>query len=164
VVRIRRATEGDADVLARLLVLAADWRPDAAPRPVDEVLGDPTLARYVQGWPRPGDLGVIAERDDGAVLGAAWCRRFTADDAGFGFVSPTIPELSIAVVPGSRGAGIGRSLLDRLIGEARQGHVSHLSLSVERDNPARRLYTALGFAEVASPGGSLTMVRSLTDA
>ncbi len=80
------------------------------------------------------------------------------DDPGFGFVSPTIPEISIAVVPASRGAGVGRLLLSTLIGEARERGIGQLSLSVEDDNPAQMLYASLGFTAHSNNGGSVTML------
>src|SRR3546814_3770595 len=69
-----------------MLAIAADWRPGSVVRSVEEVLAEPKLAHYVLGWPRAGDFGVDASDDDGRLVGAAWCRSFTADDPGFGFV------------------------------------------------------------------------------
>jgi ribosomal protein S18 acetylase RimI-like enzyme len=144
-VHLRPALATDIDVLWRMLGLAADWRPDAPPRAVDRIIKDPALARYLVGWPRPGDVGFMAEADDGQPLGAAWSRVFPAHQPGFGFVSADIPEVSIAVVPQARRTGIGRALMEHLIHQACARSVSHLSLSVEHDNPARELYGELGF-------------------
>ena len=140
-----------------MLVVAADWRPDATPRTVEEVLSDPALAHYVFGWPGADDFGFIAE-DDGRSLGAAWCRAFPADDPGYGFVSPDVPEVSIGVLAEARGSGLGRRLMTRLVEEARRRGVSRLSLSVENDNFATLLYTSLGFTVVDEVDGSATMV------
>lgn len=160
-VAIRPATAADAHFLQRVLVLAADWRPDVAPRSVEEVLADPALAHYVEGWPRPGDFGVVAEDGRGQPVGAAWCRSFSVDDPGYGFVSAEVPELSIGVFAGARGAGIGRALLTELIAEARARGIARMSLSVELDNHARRLYDSLGFTAVAEVAGSATMVLTV---
>ena len=155
--RIRAATASDATFLRQMLAVAADWRPGAL-RPVDQVLADPALAHYVVGWPREDDFGVVAEDDAGRPVGAAWCRRFPADDPGYGFVAPDVPELAIAVVEGARGRQVGRQLLEHLRAEARERAVDRVSLSVERDNPAVRLYASVGFVTVGEHDGSLTMV------
>jgi GNAT superfamily N-acetyltransferase len=161
VVTVRAATAFDSDFLQRMLAVAADWRPDVAPRPVEDVLADPALAHYVEGWPRSDDFGVIAEDERGDPLGAAWCRSFPVDDPGYGFVSPDVPELSMGVVAHARGAGVGRALLVGLIVEARARGIARLSLSVELDNHARNLYSSLGFRVTDESDGSATMVLSL---
>ncbi len=70
----------------------------------------PESRKYLEGWGRPGDAGVIAVDDGGRPLGAAWCRLFPPDDPGYGFVAPDVPELSIGVHADARGQGIGRAL------------------------------------------------------
>lgn len=157
-VRIRRARTDDVDFLVTCLAMAADWRPGQAVRTADEVLSVPALAHYIAGWLCPGDLGVVAE-DDGPI-GAAWWRYLSADDPGYGYIRDDVPELSIAVVPDRRRSGVGRMLLEQLLAEANQLGLAAVSLSVEADNPARLLYSALGFQEAAHPGGAVTMLWS----
>jgi len=161
VVLLRPAGPGDQPILEQMLALAARWRYGPGPGSLTEVLATPALVRYVTGWPRPGDAGVVAEGEGGECLGAAWIRLFPADQPGFGFVSPAVPELSIAVVPDARGAGIGGALLDWLIAQARRREITRLSLSVEHDNPALRLYTRKGFTPVAGTRTAATMVLVL---
>jgi ribosomal protein S18 acetylase RimI-like enzyme len=153
----------DGTVLEHMLALAATWRESATPVATAAVLADPLLARYVTGWQRHDDAGVIAEDATGGAVGAAWYRYFSVDEPGFGFVAPTTPEVSIAVVPGLRGVGIGESLLQGLITVAQTSGVRQLSLSVEHDNPARRLYDRMGFTAVGSGEGAVTMVLALAD-
>jgi ribosomal protein S18 acetylase RimI-like enzyme len=160
---IRPALASDAAFLTDALALAAHWRPDAEPPTTAELLADPVLARYVAGWPRPGDAGVVAEAPGGQLVGAAWFRRFNPAEPGYGFVAPGIPELSIAVVAAARGQGVGRQLLGHLVATARQSGVGALSLSVERDNPARKLYVRAGFRTVDVTGGSETMLLRLDE-
>lgn len=117
--------------------------------------------RYVIGWGREGDAGVIA-LDDGFPVGAAWYRRFTADEPGYGFVDEATPELAIAVVPSRRGRGIGELMLSALLERARaEGH-AQVSLSVERQNPALRLYEKHGFRAVHENANTVTMVAALS--
>lgn len=160
--RCRAAGAGDFPFLATMLGEAAVWRPDKPTPTAEEVLADPRYAMYLDGWPRPGDCGLVAERD-GPPLGAAWYRTYTDASHGHGFVSEDVPELSIAVVATHRGEGIGRRLLVDLIaaGLAR-GHGT-LSLSVNEGNPARGLYESVGFVPVGQRRSTVTMVRAAAE-
>jgi len=95
-VLVRAAGSADGDFLTEMLVAAAFWRPDGPTGDVRSVLARPELAHYVTGWPRPGDMGMVAE--DGPPVGAAWLRLLPEYDPGYGFVDDETPELSIGVV------------------------------------------------------------------
>jgi ribosomal protein S18 acetylase RimI-like enzyme len=137
---------------------AAVWHPDKETPSADEVVTDPRYAMYIEGWPRPGDRGVIAE--EVGLLGAAWYRTYTQVSHGYGFVAEDVPELSIAVIPSRRHEGIGRLLLAGLIEASEADGYTSLSLSVSTDNPARALYESVGFRPVGEPrGSSVTMIR-----
>jgi len=90
-VNIRPATQEDVEFLQKMLYEAARWNPDWPREPMEEVLAEPMLTRFHEGWGRPGDAGVIAELD-GVPVGAAWYRLFTAEEPGYGFVDEKIPE------------------------------------------------------------------------
>ncbi len=160
---LRPATAGDAGFLAQMLVHAVNWDPARPPMTHDAVMAEPTLAHYVTGWPRPGDIGVVAERD-GAPVGAAWLRRFDADDPGYGFVADGVPELSIGVDPPHRGRGVGTALCRALLDEAAATGIARVSLSVEHANAARRLYERLGFRTHETRTTDVVMVRDVAAA
>lgn len=167
-VDLRPATVADEPFLWEMLLHAA--------HAADEVEGPealkamPELARYVEGWGSPGDLGVIAVTADAGSrpVGAAWVRPLTGDRAGYGYVDDAIPELAIAVAPEAVSQGIGGAMLPRLLDDARR-EFPGVSLSVRADNPARRLYSRLGFVDVDGSdipnrvgGTSLRMVLRFT--
>jgi ribosomal protein S18 acetylase RimI-like enzyme len=162
---VRAATSDQADrrFLHEMLYEAAAWRP-GHPRPAFRaVFSNPRIACYVESWGRAGDYGVIAEAEGGTPIGAAWYRLFPADARGFGFVSPAIPELTIGVSPAARGHGVGTSLLTALIEHARDEALPALSLSVEEDNPAVRLYERFGFERIGGVENAWTMRLDLAD-
>jgi ribosomal protein S18 acetylase RimI-like enzyme len=159
---IRPATAADAWFLQEMLTIAVDWRGTPSTRSVRAIMSDPALSRYIAGWPRPGDVGFVAD-ERGVQLGAAWLRLFTEAEPGYGFVDESTPELSIAVVAHARGRGLGSSLLRALIVESRLRAVPAISLSVERDNPALALYERLGFQILHRGDGAITMALSLDD-
>jgi ribosomal protein S18 acetylase RimI-like enzyme len=151
-----------------MLYEVVNWRDDGAEErpPLDELLAQPGLRRYVEDWGRVGDVAIVALDRLNEPVGAAWYRQFSADNPGYGFVAADVPELAIAVYPECRGQRVGSLLLGTIIGRARAGGYRSISLSVDVDNPARRLYARHGF-EVASPtddpAQSLTMVLQLED-
>ena len=155
---IRLLTPDDEPFLWIALYHAVHVSPgEAAPAP--EIVREPRLARYVVEWMRHlDDIGFAAEVD-GAPVGAAWLRRWQQGGHGFGFVDEATPELSVSLLPGYRGRGIGTALLQRLLVEAAQ-RFAGVSLSVSESNPAGRLYERSGFVIVGeSNGGSVTMER-----
>lgn len=159
-VSIRLATETDGAVLRDALVLALAWRDPAFPPDPERYLQESGHGHLIEPWGRPGDTALIAETPTG-VAGAAWYRFWTHEDHSYGFVDEPTPELGIGVHHPYRGSGIGKALLIRLLDHARQQGIGAVSLSVERDNPAVRLYSALGFAVVGEVGNALTMVKRL---
>ena len=156
--RLRPLRADDEPFLWTVLYHALHVPPGADPPP-PETVRQPEVARYVSGWmERPGDVGFAAEVD-GQPVGAAWLRRWPPGDRGFGYLSEDTPELSMALVPGHRGRGIGTALLRRLLAEAARESRA-VSLSVSASNPALRLYERFGFDAVGGPeGGSVTMVK-----
>ncbi|HVT57329.1 MAG TPA: GNAT family N-acetyltransferase [Thermoanaerobaculia bacterium] len=64
--------------------------------------------------------------------------------------------IDIALLPEHRGAGIGTALLRQLFAEATAA-AKPLRIHVERFNPALRLYSRLGFTQVADEGVYLLM-------
>ena len=123
---------------------------------------DVPLERYVVGWGRRGDDALVAI-DEFQPVGAAWFRLFEADEPGYGFVDENTPELTIAIVPSRRGKGLGEQLLISLLDRAREEGYARISLSVEADNPAIRLYEQHGFTRVGDRAGALVMSAELGD-
>ena len=142
----------DVRFLRDMLRHAYYWRIDVG--------ADLPVARYVIGWGRPGDAGLVA-LDDANPVGAAWYRLFSRAEPGFGFVDESTPELTIAVVPSRRGKGFGHELMTGLLDRARRGGYHKLSLSVAKDSPAVALYERYGFRRVGEEDGALTMVAEL---
>ena len=153
---LRDAVSEDFELLSSLLVEALNWTGET--RMTDEqVLAEPELNHYVTGWKRLTDFGLVAVDDD-APIGAIWGRIFPDNEPGYGFIAGDIPELSMAVIPGRRGKGVGGALLRACVEQARLTGCPALSLSVEDGNDvARRLYDRHHFRVVGRTGASDTM-------
>src|SRR5436305_12540979 len=107
---IRPAGPADTGAIQWALYAALDWGPDRRLPPREFVLQHPDAARYHRGWGRAGDLGVIGTVGD-ELAGVAYCRLFTDDDHGEGYLDERTPEVAVAVRDGHRGAGVGARLL-----------------------------------------------------
>jgi GNAT superfamily N-acetyltransferase len=157
-VMIRAAGADDLPFLVDMMVEIANspyYRHSRA-----ELLANPQVQHYLDGWPRPSDVGVIAVRGARPV-GAAWVRFFGEDDGSDGFVGDDVPELAIGVDEAERGQGVGKLLLHALHDAARAAGISRISLAVDRPNRAAAMYVAHGYREVRSTEHSRVMVLDL---
>lgn len=88
----------------------------------------------------PDDRAVVAEAG-GEVVGACWVR--TTNE--YGHIDDETPSFSISLYKPYRGRGIGTAMMRALLGELREAGYTRASLSVQKENPALRLYERMGF-------------------
>ena len=149
-VGLRRAEEADRPFLVELY--ASIREPELAHVPWDGAQKRAFVehqfaaqdAHYRQHYPG-ATLDVV--QVDGAPAGRLYVHRGTTD----------IRIMDIALAPAFRGRGIGTELLRDLMREARQSG-RRLSIHVEQNNPARRLYERLGFQPAGEHGVYVLMV------
>ena len=150
--RIRTIRDPEIPLLDDFLYEAI-WQPDPRNPLPREVIRTPALRAYVEAFgARPTDCCLVAEVG-GRVVGAAWSRCLH----GFGWVGEGIPELAVALLPPYRGRGIGTQLLRAMLDELHGRGFAAVSLSVQRANPAVRLYRRLGFRIVGEHAGERIM-------
>ena len=153
---IRPLTPKDEPVLWDMVYQGVQsGREKTAPAP--EIVRQPKLARYVEGWGRPGDTGFVAhDREKGDPLGAVWVRAWEISDSQ---VLDEPPELAFAVKQGLRRRGIGAALLTQWV-KANPSQ-SSVTLAVPATNPAVRLYERFGFKVVKESDRAVTMRRDV---
>jgi GNAT superfamily N-acetyltransferase len=155
-VTIRNGGHLDVPFIRSMLTHAYNWH-------VSKLDTDIPLSRYVDGWGRPGDTALVAI-EGGHRVGAAWYRLFRAGAPGFAFIDETTPELTVAVVPGRRGEGIGQELVRGLVERARADGHPALSASVEKNHPELHLFEHAGFETVGETEYTVTLRRPLVTA
>lgn len=158
-IELRPLTVADEPFLWEMLYQAI-YVPEGHPPFPREILQEPQISRYVQGWGRADDLGFVA-LDAGKPVGAVWARLLKGENRGFGYVDDMTPELTIAILPEYRGKGIGSTLITQLLETARPCYKA-ICLSVSPDNPAKRLYQRLGFEVIKEDSSALTLIRHLS--
>lgn len=152
---IRPLTQQDEPFLWQMLYEAAHMAEEGK-LTIQDAIGHPDLAKYVQDWGRKDDTGFIAIlASSNQPIGAAWLRLLTGENKGYGYVDDRTPELAIAVLPEYRNQGIGTQLITHLLAVAKASYPS-ISLSIRSTNPALNLYKKLGWQVVP---GSETINR-----
>ena len=149
-VEIRELRADEVSFIGDMVYAALAWNPARRLPPKADLLRLPQVTMFFEGWGRAGDTALAAVHD-ARLVGLAWYRFFTEEVHGEGFVDEATPEVAIAVVDGQRGSGVGTALMEAIHDRARADGIARISLSVDHDNPARRLYERLGYVEVA-PG------------
>ena len=138
--KVRAMNKSDYVCLNEFLYQAI-FIPEGVALPSRSIINDPEIFVYIENFgTQLGDLGVVAEQD-GQIVGAAWTRIIPA----YGHVDSETPELAISVFPEFRGYGIGSKLMKKLFDILRKNGYKRTSLSVQKDNPAVRLYQRLGY-------------------
>jgi len=138
--KVRVMRESDYECLPEFLYQAI-YIPEGKEWPPRSIINEPEIFVYIKDFGiQPGDLGVVAQQN-GQVIGAAWTRIIPA----YGHVDNETPELAISILPGFRNYGIGSKLMKKLFKVLRDNGYRQTSLSVQKDNPAVRFYTRLGY-------------------
>jgi RimJ/RimL family protein N-acetyltransferase len=140
-------TQDDFPILEDLLYEAV-YQPEGAELLSREIIKKPEIYNYIKDFgTKKGDFCMLAELN-GKTVGAAWVRILADEIKGFGNIDPETPELAVAVFKKYRNLGIGRGLLNNVIDltliNGLQGY-KQLSLSVQKENFAVKMYQKLGF-------------------
>ncbi len=144
--------------LLREFLYHAIYLPEGMEPPPRSVVNLPELQVYIADFgTRPGDHGLVAEVEKKAI-GAAWCRIME----DYGHIDNDTPSLAISLLPEYRGQGTGTRLLNALLRLLRENGYQRASLSVQKENPALRLYQRTGFRIVAEKGTEYLMLWDST--
>lgn len=120
----------------------------------------PDTEMYINGWPRTGEIGFIAQ-SEGEPIGAAWLRIFPNPVHLANCVSP---ELTISISPKHRRKGVASLLLNNLYESALKAGIKEIILGVHfKNNPALTLYRNHNWDTVGevNDGEYIIMMRKL---
>lgn len=128
--------------------------PQGVEPPPRSIIEQDDLQVYVRGFgEEPHDHCLVAEVD-GKIAGAVWVRIM--DD--YGHLDSQTPSLAISLYPEYRGQGIGTQLLNQMLDMLRRKGYTQVSLSVQKENYALRMYQKAGFETVEERGEEVLMV------
>lgn len=131
--------------------------PQGIDPPPRSIIENDDLQVYVRDFgDSPHDHCLVAE-SSGKIIGAVWARMM--DD--YGHIDNQTPSLAISLFKEYRGQGIGTQLLRQMMDLLSQKGYGQVSLSVQKENYALRMYQKAGFDVVADRGEEVLMAISL---
>ena len=131
--------------------------PEGSTPPPKTIISLPELQVYIKDFGKKhGDQGMVVEIDN-KIVGAAWVRIMN----DYGHIDKNTPSLAMSVIKSFRGMGIGTSLLTQMLLAEKSAGYSKLSLSVQKDNYAVRMYKKAGFNTVDESNEEYIMVVDL---
>lgn len=157
VTTFRKATRNDIDFLSHILVDAA--AASGVSVQIADLPNYPDTYQYVEGFPQGTDIGIVAETDEGVLVGAAWVRLLPTDAHS---INEPLPELTMGVIQEYQRMGVGKRLMEELYKAALATGISKISLGVHKDNtPAVSLYKQQNWIEDGSFQQYIMMSKKL---
>lgn len=94
---------------------------------------------------------------DGNIVGAIWARIMN----DYGHIDENTPSLAMSVLKAYRGMEIGTLLLTQMLLAEKAAGYAKISLSVQKDNYAVKLYRKAGFTTVSETDEEYIMIADL---
>ena len=153
---IREMRKEEYSLLSDFLYEAI-YIPDGTAVPLKSVITCPELQVYIADFGNSKhDKALIAEVY-GNIVGAIWARIMN----DYGHIDENTPSLAMSVLKAYRGMGIGTLLLTQMLLAEKAAGYAKISLSVQKDNYAVKLYRKAGFTTVKETTEEYIMVADL---
>ncbi|MDE6665441.1 MAG: GNAT family N-acetyltransferase [Ruminococcus sp.] len=130
--------------------------PEGIEPPPKSIIEQPELQVYVENFGKKDDYCLVAEIDN-KIIGAVWVRIM--DD--YGHIDNNTPSLAISLYKEFRGQGTGMALLENILSLLKSENYEKVSLSVQKENYAYRMYLKAGFEVVDENDEEYIMVCNL---
>ena len=137
--KIRKIERNEYEILKNFLYEAI-FIPEGAKSPSKSIIELPELKIYIDNFGQKDDNALVAEID-GKIIGAVWTRIIN----DYGHVDNETPSLSISLYKQYRGFGIGTEMMKQMLMLLKELGYKKVSLSVQKENYAAKMYQNLGF-------------------
>ena len=153
---LREIRDNEIELL-KYFLYEAIFIPEGVEPPDRDIIEQPELKLYYEGFGKGmADYCIVAE-DDGRVVGAVWTR--IKND--YGHVDDETPSFAISLYKEYRGQGIGTRMMNEMLALLKEKGYKKASLAVQKANYAVRMYEKVGFKTVDENEEEYIMVREL---
>ncbi len=154
---ILRKIEKDEIELLRGFLYEAIFIPEGVDPPPRDIIDQPELKLYYEGFGSDKADNAIVAEDDGKVVGAVWTRIMN----DYGHVDDDTPSFAISLYKEYRGQGTGTELMKEMLELLTTQGYKKASLAVQKANYAVRMYEKVGFEVVDENDEEFIMVCNL---
>lgn len=140
---LRKIRENETGLL-RDFLYEAIFIPEGVEPPPRDIIDQPELKVYYEGFGEGRADNCIVAEDNGKVVGAVWCRIMN----DYGHIDDDTPSFAISLYKEYRGRGIGTKMMTEMLGLLRSLGYKKASLAVQKANYAVRMYEKVGFKTV----------------
>ena len=153
---LREIKENETEILKDFLYEAI-FIPEGMELPPREIIEQPDLKLYYDGFGiGEADFCIVAD-DEGKVIGAVWTRIMN----DYGHVDEETPSFAISLYKEYRGQGIGTKLMKEMLYLLKEKGYKRASLAVQKANYAVKMYENVGFKTVDENDEEYIMVCEL---
>ena len=153
---LREIKENETEILKDFLYEAI-FIPEGMELPPKEIIDQPELKLYYDGFGiGEADFCIVAD-DEGKVIGAVWTRIMN----DYGHVDEETPSFAISLYKEYRGQGIGTKLMKEMLYLLKEKGYKRASLAVQKANYAVKMYENVGFKAVDENDEEYIMVCEL---
>ena len=153
---LREIKENETEILKDFLYEAI-FIPKGMEPPAREIIEQPELKLYYDGFGiGEADYCIVAD-DDGKVIGAVWTRIMN----DYGHIDEETPSFAISLYKEYRGQGIGTKLMKEMLSFLKEKGYKRASLAVQKANYAVKMYENVGFKTVDENDEEYIMVCEL---
>lgn len=145
--------------LLKKFLYEAIFIPQGGSAPAREIINEPQLQVYIKDFGSGEHDHALLARVDGRAAGAVWVRIMN----DYGHVDEQTPSMAISLFREYRGAGIGTALLQQMLKLLKRKHYEQVSLSVQKENYALKMYQKAGFVIIDQNEEEYIMVKYLQD-
>ncbi|MDE7071218.1 MAG: GNAT family N-acetyltransferase [Clostridia bacterium] len=131
--------------------------PQGVAPPPKNIIEQEELQVYVKDFGKQKDDVALVAEIDGKIIGAVWARIMN----DYGHIDNDTPSLAISIYKNYRGYGIGTSLMQNMISLLKYRGYKRVSLAVQKENYAVRMYKRVGFIIVDENSEEYIMAREL---
>ena len=154
--KFRELRETETGLLQDFLYEAI-FIPAGVEPPPREIIKQPELKIYYEGFGTGRADHCIVADDNGKVIGAVWTRIMN----DYGHVDDETPSFAISLFKEYRGQGIGTRLMLMMLDLLKEKGYKRASLAVQKANYAVRMYKKVGFEIVDENEEEYIMVCKL---
>ena len=153
---IRRIRQKELPLMEDFLYEAI-FIPEGAASPPKSIVKNEDLQVYVRDFGLSSDDNCLVAEADGKIVGMIWSRIMK----DYGHIDDDTLSLAISLYKEYRNKGIGTELLRQMILLLRQAGYKKISLSVQKENYAAKMYFKAGFSVLKEIQNEYIMVLNL---